>query len=193
MKCKNIPNILSAVRLALVVVFALVFFLGGENATLFALIIFIVAGLTDVVDGFLARRNNWITDLGKILDPLADKMMQCTALICLCVANMVEVWFVIPYILKEIFMLFGGFAMIHRRRVVVVSNIFGKLAAFIFYAVIGSVMLWSEPWQKVIPAWVNLICGISLGATLMALAVYVLHYVGVKSPEDMPVSQKNKT
>ena len=78
---KNIPNILSTIRILLVFVF--VFLLFGLNSPVGALIVFLVAGATDVIDGFLARRFNWITNLGKILDPLADKLMQCTVLVCL--------------------------------------------------------------------------------------------------------------
>ena len=79
MKLKNIPNILSIIRILLVFVF--LFFLFVLESTYLALLIFLIAGATDVVDGYLARRNNWITNLGKILDPFADKLMQCTVLV----------------------------------------------------------------------------------------------------------------
>ena len=82
-KMKNIPNILSVIRIILVLVFVVVFFL--PISKIWALIVFLTAGATDVVDGFLARKFNWITDLGKILDPFADKLMQCTVLVCLCI------------------------------------------------------------------------------------------------------------
>ena len=90
MKLKNIPNILSFIRLCLVAVFAVLFFSGYTG---WALIVFLVAGATDVIDGFLARRYNWITNLGKILDPLADKTMQCMVLVCLCIDKYIPWWF----------------------------------------------------------------------------------------------------
>ena len=74
MKLKHIPNILSIIRMLLVLVFILVFFFVSHSLSI---VIFLLAGLTDVIDGYLARKNNWITDLGKVLDPLADKLMQC--------------------------------------------------------------------------------------------------------------------
>ena len=98
MKLKNIPNILSIIRIILVFVFVAVFFVA--DSPVWALIIFLTAGATDVVDGYLARRFNWITNLGKILDPFADKFMQCTALVCLCIKNFVPLWFVIVFFAK---------------------------------------------------------------------------------------------
>ena len=89
MKLKNIPNILSCIRILLVFVFLFVFFV-VDNIYL-ALLIFLIAGATDVIDGYLARRNNWITNLGKILDPVADKLMQCTVLLSLLIKGLVPV------------------------------------------------------------------------------------------------------
>ena len=91
MKLKYIPNILSCIRIALVGVFIYLFFLDYPNNIIFALLTFLVAGATDVVDGYLARRNNWITDLGKILDPFADKLMQCTVLVCMSIKKLLPI------------------------------------------------------------------------------------------------------
>ncbi len=184
---KHIPNILSSIRLALVAVFALVFFLGeGEYNTHLAFLVFGVAFLTDVVDGYLARRFNWVSTLGKILDPLADKLMQCTALICLVIANMVELWFVLPYILKELLMLFGGMMLIKSRRIVVVSNVIGKCAAVVFFCTMGAVMLFTRPQPIGVdpPLWVNIICIISLLCTVVALFVYFFQYFTAKGASD---------
>ena len=79
-KLKHIPNVLCVIRILLIFVFIHLAFGGRLYA---ALAVFLTAGATDVLDGFLARRNNWISELGKILDPLADKLMQCTVLVCL--------------------------------------------------------------------------------------------------------------
>ena len=83
MEKRQIPNILSAIRLLAVPVFVVVFFSDLPHANLWALAIFVAAELTDILDGYLARRNGWITDVGKILDPLADKLMQAAAIISL--------------------------------------------------------------------------------------------------------------
>lgn len=194
MKLKHIPNILSCIRLALVPVFAIIFFFGqGDHKYHLALLVFLLAGATDVVDGYLARRNNWVSDMGKILDPLADKLMQCTALVCLAVANLVEVWFVTPYILKELLLLSGGLMLLKKRKVVVVSNIAGKLAAVLFYAVIGTVMIVSPvERQETVPAWINIMCIASLACTILAFVVYMFKYL-VTEPSRQHDGNGNKS
>jgi len=175
MKLKNIPNILSTFRLVLVFAFTVVYyFLRKDGQPLYwALAIFVLAGVTDVVDGYLARKYNWISDLGKILDPLADKMMQCAALICLLISDLIPIWFALPFILKEVLMLIGGLFIMKERNVIVVSNIAGKIAALFFYVVIGLVMLLGNILDS---STRNILCGISLGLTVMALFVYFFTY-----------------
>lgn len=189
---KYIPNILSAIRIALVGVFVGVFFwLDSDHRNKIALLIFVVAGLTDVVDGFLARHYGWVTTAGKILDPLADKLMQCTVLVCLAAARMIGVWYIIPYILKELAILFCGFLVIKKRSFVVVSNIFGKFAAFFFYVVIGLVMLLTEQNPTKIAPWVNVICAISLFFTLMAFAIYFIGFMRKDSKQKTAIANTN--
>ncbi len=134
LKLKHIPNILSVIRILLVFVFVYLTF-AKENLVP-ALVVFLVAGATDVVDGFLARRYNWITELGKILDPFADKLMQCTVLVCFCLKGIIPLWFVIPFFLKEFSTLLIGWIVIRRRSVVVVSKWYGKAAVCLFYVTV---------------------------------------------------------
>lgn len=89
MQKKFIPNILSVIRLCLVPIFVVLFFMEYPKNVWYAIFVFFLAGATDVLDGWLARRNNWISNVGKILDPLADKTMQCTALICFYIKSII--------------------------------------------------------------------------------------------------------
>lgn len=134
MKLKHIPNILSVIRIFLVFVFVFVLFV--FDSPFWAIIIFLIAGATDVVDGYLARRFNWITNLGKVLDPFADKLMQCTVLVCFWIKGLIPLWFVIPYFAKEVATLVFGAIVIRRRNVVVVSKWYGKAAVCLFYLTI---------------------------------------------------------
>lgn len=177
MKLKNIPNILSVIRILLVFVFVLVLFVG--NNLYAALLVFFIAGATDVVDGYLARRNNWITNLGKILDPFADKLMQCTVLVSLCILNIVPLWFVIPYFAKEVVTLAMGFLAIKRRNVNVVSRWYGKFAVCLFYATIAISIIFKNflAENTIISIFIFIpavICSIA------ALFAYINHYSYLK-------------
>ena len=106
MKLKYIPNILSAIRIASFLRLHYVFFAFYPDGLAAAAGIFILSGITDVVDGRLARRFGWVTQVGKILDPLADKLMQCTALFCLAFKGLVPWWRFVFFAAKELLM--GG-------------------------------------------------------------------------------------
>ena len=176
---KNIPNILSFIRICLVGVFIAVFFSGEVY---WAIFVFFLAGATDVLDGYLARRNQWITTLGKILDPVADKLMQCTVLICLLIKDYIPLWFVIPFIAKELFTLLIGLIVIRRRSVAVVSKWYGKMTVCLFYLTIGASIFFSEflldhPVFAVIMYIPAVVCAI------LSLIAYVRHYAFLKKLE----------
>ncbi|MCD8120212.1 MAG: CDP-diacylglycerol--glycerol-3-phosphate 3-phosphatidyltransferase [Lachnospiraceae bacterium] len=107
----NLPNKLTMFRVALIpffVAFMLIPFGDGANRYV-AVAIFIIASLTDLADGKIARKYNLITDFGKFMDPLADKLLVCSALICLS-GNSIPVWIVIVIISREF--IISGFRLI---------------------------------------------------------------------------------
>ncbi len=180
MKLKNIPNILSIIRIILVFVFVFVFF--ALNSPVWALIIFLTAGATDVVDGYLARRFNWITNLGKILDPFADKLMQCTALVCLCIKSYVPLWFVLVFFAKELATLIIGLLVIKRRSVVVVSKWYGKAAVCLFYLAIFLCVVFKD-FLAQNPVISVLMFGVVAIFAVLAFAGYIKHYSNLKRQE----------
>ena len=99
----NLPNKLTVLRVVMVPFF--VFFMltdvGGAANKWIALVIFCAASLTDMLDGKTARARNLVTNFGKFMDPLADKLLVCSAMICLIPAGMLEAWFVIVIIARE--------------------------------------------------------------------------------------------
>ena len=101
-----IPNILTTLRLVLVPLFAYVLVVLKMHWA--ALAIFLFAGLTDIVDGFIARKFNMITKIGKVYDPLVDKLMQITAVICLAHENIIPDWVIWFILFKEGTMILGG-------------------------------------------------------------------------------------
>lgn len=83
----NLPNKLSILRIVMVPLFVVAYFLAFTWSPYVALGIFILAALTDMLDGYIARKYNLVTDLGKLLDPIADKILVCAALFCIAVTN----------------------------------------------------------------------------------------------------------
>lgn len=94
----NLPNKLTTLRMILVPVF-IVLYLMGQNVP--AVIVFIIASATDYLDGHLARKNNLVTDYGKIMDPLADKLLVTSALVCMVQTQVVPAWMVIVILARE--------------------------------------------------------------------------------------------
>lgn len=128
----NIPNILTAVRLLLVPAFFIVFFSSIPDATFFALLIFLFAGLTDFLDGYIARKYNMVTKWGSILDPLADKLMSISVLTALTIKGIIPSWVLIVLGIKELLMICGA-AILYKKGAYVPAQIYGKVATVLFY------------------------------------------------------------
>ena len=123
----NLPNKLTILRVIMIPFF--VFFLlsgvGGSASKWIALVIFAAASITDTLDGYIARRDNLITDFGKFMDPLADKLLVCSALICFVELDKLPAWMVIIIIAREF--IISGFRLIAAENgVVIAANYWGK-------------------------------------------------------------------
>ena len=98
---------------------------GGEANRYICLVIFVTASVTDWFDGYLARKHKLVTNFGKFMDPLADKLLVCSALICLIEQNKLEAWIVIIIIAREF--IISGFRLIAAENgVVIAANYWGK-------------------------------------------------------------------
>lgn len=121
----NIPNILTTLRLCLMPVFLVLYFSPVENARLWAMGVLVFSFLTDVLDGFIARHFNQVSDLGKILDPVADKVMQITVLLCLAFYNHALIW-VVAFVLVKDAALGVGAVYMHKRGIVAAGQLVRK-------------------------------------------------------------------
>ncbi len=99
----TIPNIITILRILLVPIFLVFLLTEMENKEIIAFAIFIIAALSDAIDGYLARKYDQVTPLGKFLDPLADKLLIAAALLALVYLQVVETWVASIIILREIF------------------------------------------------------------------------------------------
>ncbi len=166
---KHLPNLLTLLRLLMVPLFPLVYFSGRPDAVPISLGIFLLAGITDVLDGQIARRFNLISRLGTVLDPLADKLMLLTALASLAFEGTIPPVIFWILLLKEGFMIVVASIMYFRReKFVIPSNLFGKLATVLFFVAVPLNMLFpGNPWTLALMV---------VAFLLKLLALY--HYIG---------------
>lgn len=136
-----IPNILTTVRLGLVPVFA--YFMLFKESILMASLVFILSGITDIVDGYIARHYNMISRFGMIYDPFVDKLMQITAVVCLVLNETIPIWLLVFVLFKEISMILVG-GILYVNKIVVSSNKFGKMSTVIFYAGVLALIIWKN-------------------------------------------------
>ncbi len=185
----TIPNILSLIRIAILPIFVVLYLKSTDIGSLgmqyvaFALLLF--SGLTDCLDGWIARRFNQISELGKLLDPIADKLTQVAVLICL--ATRYQAFLPILFIctVKEMLQGVGGLILIGRGGTVRPSKWFGKIATAVFYGSTALVVLWENMPQSVLVALVILV-GLSM---LFAFIRYMLIFLSVcKTEADAPAA-----
>lgn len=139
----TIPNWLSFIRIALIPVFAVLFVQGHQ---LVAVIVMICAALTDLFDGKIARKFNQVSNLGKILDPIADKLSQMAIVIVLLYTyweNPIKYLFFF-FIVKEVLMLLGGALLLSKGMRPTAAEIWGKVATNVFYIAMIIILAFGE-------------------------------------------------
>lgn len=164
---RHIPNILSVIRLGLIPFFIWQMLAGN---TIAGGLILLVSGATDFLDGFLARRFGWVSDLGKILDPAADKLTQVAAYIVMIVLLRHYWYFFAIVMLKEVVMFIGGAYFVRKGVKLPGAHWFGKVSTAVFYAVVILIALFGPS----MPEWMvfTLLClttAVSVAALLMYL------------------------
>ncbi len=171
---KNIPNLLTVFRLLLIPV--MLYYLFIDDLKL-ALIIYVLASATDVIDGYIARKFNMITDLGKILDPLADKLLQFAALIGLWYSKIIPLWILIVFFCKEILMGIGCFKLMLKDNVIVQAKWFGKVSTCTFFLAIIISML--SRYFEILAPYPVILMIIALLMAVFALVMYLRNYLKV--------------
>ena len=167
---KNLPNILTIIRFLLIPFIIFYIFTGNY---ILAFVFFTISGITDIADGFIARKFNFVSNFGKLMDPLADKLTQITTLGSLAITDIIPIWILIIVLLKEFIMICGA-SFLYGKDVVVYSKWYGKLATVLFYIAIVSSLIAKQFnlegfWQDLDFA---LYC-LALVATLLSLLMYI--------------------
>ena len=169
----NLPNKLTILRVLLIPFF--VFFLlvpvAGGASKYIALAIFIVASLTDLADGKIARKYNLVTNFGKFMDPLADKLLVCSALICLIPSGKLATWIVLVIIAREF--IISGFRLVASDSgIVIAASYWGKFKTVSHMAMIILLILdFQNPIMQMIT---NVVVWIGVALTIISLVDYVV-------------------
>ncbi len=164
----NVPNALTCLRLVLIGVFVALFY---TNYYIWAGIVYVLAAITDLLDGYIARKYDLITDFGKLMDPLADKLMLIAALWCLYDGGFISPIFVIIVAIKEVLIVLGGI-FLYKKNVVVYSKTFGKIATFLFNVAVAATILNSILTVKFIYPYNIVLLYIALFFGIIALIQY---------------------
>ncbi len=178
----NIPNLLTVIRIFMAPIF-LVFLITESipHHFLWSFIIFVVASITDFVDGKLARKNNQVTNLGKLLDPLADKMLTTAALLGFMQYGLCNIW-VLMIVLTREFAVTGMRMIATVQNVVIPANIWGKIKTASQMILSSAVMILAEIY--VIPFGTlslvsNIFMWIIAAFTFISGAIYIVQSVKV--------------
>ena len=167
---KHVPNALTIIRFLLIPVIVISIFNGDY---IIAFIFFTVSGITDIADGCIARKFNLISNFGKLMDPLADKLTQIATIASLTLKDIIPIWILAIVLLKELIMIAGA-SFLYGKDVVVYSKWYGKLATVLFYVAIVCSLLIN---QFNLPAiWSNLdlwLFYLALFTTVFSLVMYV--------------------
>ena len=169
----NIPNTLTIIRMILIIPFVILLLNGADIP---AVIIFIVASFTDMLDGKIARKYNLVTNIGKFMDPLADKLLVCSALICLVEMERLAAWIVIIIIAREF--IISGFRLVASDNgIVIAASYWGKFKTV--FQMIMVVVLMLNIQNNVFQMLGTILVWISLALTIISLADYVVKNIDV--------------
>ena len=181
----NLPNKLTLMRIILVPFFVLALLVAPDNFTcrIIAEVIFIVASLTDLLDGKIARKYDLVTNFGKFMDPLADKLLVCSGLICLVGLSLLPAWICIIIIAREF--IISGFRLIASDNgVVIAASYWGKFkTVFQMLMIIVKIIQGQNP---VLSLLGDILMWIALALTIVSLIDYIIKNKDVlKEKDDM--------
>jgi cardiolipin synthase len=171
----SIPNLLSLFRLFLIPVYLSLYLRADSpGAYTAAAVVLALSCLTDLLDGKIARRFNMVTNLGKVLDPLADKLTQLVMIICLSLRHKVMRYLLILFLIKEFFQFFAMIAAMRHGKGLNGALMSGKISTTVLFTSLIILVLIPDLPQS----WVSIISSVCLVFLLYAFGDYILAYYG---------------
>lgn len=178
----NIPNTLTVLRIILIVPFV---FYYSKDRTAQAVAVLAISGLTDVLDGQIARRFHQMTELGQMLDPLSDKLTQGAVAVCLAIKQPALIPFLAVFILKETLMVAGGIFLIGRKKKRPGgSRWYGKTATVLFYISFGIIVALRGIWKIDRPNLSIALLSVTAAFMIYAFIRYAKSYFDIVRSDD---------
>jgi CDP-diacylglycerol--glycerol-3-phosphate 3-phosphatidyltransferase len=168
----NLPNVLTLARIGVVPVLVLMLYFPGPGMCLAAMLVFILASVTDIADGLLARQMGLVTNLGKFLDPLADKLLIGSVIIMLVYLGWVEAWVAVLIIGREMAVT-GLRAVASDQGIVIAADKFGKLKTIIQTLALCPLILHFPVWGMDPQPFGSMLLYVALGLTVGSGANYM--------------------
>lgn len=169
----NVPNALSLVRLMLLPLFAYLFL---NDLMYWSFAVLVISGITDLLDGIIARHFNQITPLGKILDPLADKVTQVAVVICLAIKYRPIIPLAVVCLLKESAQALGGWLLLRRGVKPQGARWYGKISTFVFYGAMTVVVVFPNMPEELRLALVIVVAALMVFAFIR----YFMEYLRIR-------------
>ena len=166
----NIANMITLIRIILTPIFMRLYLEGEHTASMCLLA---AAALSDMLDGFIARRFNMVSSLGKVLDPVADKLLQLAMLLCLLRMIPAVLPLLLLHLLRETGLFVLGCMAYRRCRVLTGAHWYGKLCTACMYTVLGGALMWPDIPEEII----KLGMGLCAGLVLLCMLMYAMEYI----------------
>lgn len=177
----TIPNILSFFRIVLIVPF--VYFFLEKNYVL-AAVMLILSGLSDACDGFIARKFNQVTELGKMLDPIADKLTLIAIMVCITIFSPIVLPVMIVLILKDVIMLIGGSRLVKTGIAPPAAKWYGKLGTLLFYVSVCLIVFLKAAFNYENDILSVTLLSVTTAVMVFALIKYFLVYISLLKESD---------
>lgn len=165
----NLPNKLTVARVCMVPLFMVALLINTDASRIVATLIFALASLTDMLDGKIARKYNLVTNFGKLMDPLADKILTAAAMVCLVQIGDLAAWIVVVILFRE-YAITGLRGVAAEEHIVVAASIWGKVKTVCQMFALMFLMMKPQ---------VVALCGVNIGLLLMYVALVLTVYSGV--------------
>lgn len=173
---KTVPNLLSMLRILLIIPFVF-FFLSGNY--IMAAVMIIISGISDALDGFIARKFNQITEIGKMLDPLADKLTLIAIMICIVILFPIVLPVVVILIIKDVMMMIGASILLKKNIKPPAARWYGKVATIMFYFSVSLIVFLKAAFNYDNTVLSFFLLGITAAMMIFALVEYFILFLNL--------------